>query len=374
MKSIYLKTAPFSLMVVFFLLALDSCSKDHSHNEEDKRYRHLSCKAPSYLKAGDKIALISPSYHTDMSNVEKTAEVLTSWGFVPVIGPNVGKIYAGRYAGTLEERVSDIKWALNDPEIKAIICNRGGYGSIQLIDYFTPKDFSSSPKWIVGFSDITTLLEMFSASGVMSIHGTMSSFIAATGGIDDNSQLMKGILEGKIPKYNVPSHPQNIQGKGVGTLVGGNICTFAPNLNTWVDVSRYNNIILFIEEVEESMHNIDRQFNILLFRGILSRCRGVILGEFTDCGSEFTYGSVEAMLNDYIKEYNIPLLCGFPAGHGDINLPLIMGATTTIDVTPSGAIISYDLSGEQVVINTADIEPTKVFTTQQIMQLAGKVE
>ena len=97
----------------------------------------LNCAKPDYLKAGDKVALISPSYFTPMENVEKTAVVLRSWGLEPVVGPNVGKVVDGRYAGTVAERVSDIRWALSDPTVKAIICNRGGYGTIQLIDQLT---------------------------------------------------------------------------------------------------------------------------------------------------------------------------------------------------------------------------------------------
>ena len=105
----------------------------------------LKCFKPDYLKAGDKVALISPSYYTPMENVEKTAEVLRSWGLEPVVGPNVGKIEVGRYAGTIAERVSDIRWALSDPSIKAIICNRGGYGTIQLIDQLTLKELAEQP-------------------------------------------------------------------------------------------------------------------------------------------------------------------------------------------------------------------------------------
>ena len=106
---------------------------------------------------------------------EKTAEVIRSWGLEPVVGPNVGKVVDGRYAGTVAERVSDIRWALNDPSIKAIICNRGGYGTIQLIDQLTMAELKASPKWLVGFSDITTLHGLLTRAGVMSMHGTPPS-------------------------------------------------------------------------------------------------------------------------------------------------------------------------------------------------------
>ena len=146
----------------------------------------LDCTKPDYLKAGDTVALISPSYYTPMENVELTAEVLRNWGLTPIIGPNVGKIYQGKYAGTVEERVSDIRWAFNQQAVKAVLCNRGGYGTIQLINQLSLDELKTHPKWLIGFSDITTLHGLLSRAGVMGIHGTMSSFLAA-GGTDPTS-------------------------------------------------------------------------------------------------------------------------------------------------------------------------------------------
>ena len=332
----------------------------------------LNCEKPAYLKEGEKVALISPSYFTPMENVEKTADVLRSWGLDPVIGPNVGKVADGKYAGTVAERVSDIRWALSNPDIKAIICNRGGYGTIQLIDQLTLAELKASPKWLVGFSDISTLHGLLNRAGVMSIHGTMSSFLAK-GGTDTTSTMMRDLLLGKVPRYELPAHPQNIEGKASGTLVGGNICTFAPNLGTQADATMGKDLILFVEEVEESMHNIDRQMRILQMNGVLDRCKGVVLGEFTDCGKEFTYGSVEAMLNELLKTYNIPVLCGFPGGHGDVNLPLVMGANVTIDVRSDGATLQFNIDGDQQQVNTGDI--TAPATPAAVrMRLAGKIE
>ena len=360
------------LMIGCSTCVLSSCKDDDDKEViEPKKEVSITCTRPPYLKAGDKIALISPSYFTPMENVEKTADVLRSWGFEPVIGPNVGKVVDGRYAGTIAERVSDLRWALNDPEIKAIICNRGGYGTIQLIDQLSLKELAANPKWLVGFSDISTLHGLLTRAGVMSIHGTMSSFLAK-GGEDMTSTLMRDLLLGRVPRYELPAHEQNITGRAHGVLVGGNICTFVPNLNTQADATAGRDLILFIEEVEESMHNIDRQFNILRMNGVLSRCKGIILGEFTECGSEFTYGSVEAMLRSYLKEYNIPLLCGFPGGHGDINLPLVMDAPITIDVRNDGATIDFNIDGEKEEVNVADITAPVQMPFAQRMRLAGK--
>lgn len=306
----------------------------------------LRCMQPDYLKVGDRVALVSPSYFKSMDEVEKAAEVLRGWGLVPVVGPNVGKVYLGRYAGTVEERVSDLRWALADTSIKAIICNRGGYGTIHYIDQIPLAEWRAHPKWLVGFSDVTTLHGLLARAGVMSIHGTMSMFLAK-GGTDLNGTLLRDLLMGQVPRYELPPHPQNIVGHASGILVGGNICTFAPNLGTQADATIGNDLILFIEEVEEGMHNIDRQFTILAMNGVLDRCKGIVLGDFTDCEREFSYESVEAMLHQYIEKYKIPLLCGLPAGHGKVNLPLVMGAPVTIDVRPDGATLQFNIDGEQ---------------------------
>ena len=345
-------------------MTLTSCSDDDETDVNPEEPVVLNCEKPDYLKVGDRVALVSPSYYTPMENVEKTADVLRSWGLNPVIGSNVGKVVDGKYAGTVAERVSDIRWALSDPTIKAIICNRGGYGTIQLIEQLTLAELKASPKWLVGFSDISTLHGLLTRAGVMSIHGTMSSFLAK-GGTDATSTLMRDLLLGKVPRYELPAHKQNI--------TGGNVCTFAPNLGTQADATKGKDLILFVEEVEESMHNIDRQMRILQLNGVLDRCKGIILGEFTDCGTEFTYESVEAMLHEMLKEYNIPILCGFPGGHGDVNLPLVMGSNVTIDVRADGATLQFNIDGEQQQVNTASITaPVTPAATR--MQLAGKME
>ena len=373
--------------VAFGAISLESCHKDDDEVIIEEREvivtkeivlnsdaEPLTCVTPPFLQKGDKVALISPSYSTPMENIEKAADVLRGWGLEPVIGPNADKTYAVKYAGTAAERAADVRWAINDPDIKAIVCNRGGYGSIQLVDELALTDLAAHPKWIVGFSDITTLHGMLSCAGVMSIHGTMSTFLASSGGKDATSTLMRDLLMGNVPKYSVPAHSQNITGKGTGTLVGGNICTFVPLIGSKADATAHKDIILFIEEVGESMHNIDRLFNMLILNGSIARCKGVILGEFVSCSADLGYASVEAMLHQYLEKYNIPVLCGFPAGHDNVNLPLVMGATATIDVTASGATIEFDIDGGQTDINTSNPMPVMAFRHKQILMMAGKTE
>ena len=324
--------------------------------DADTENKTLVCSAPAPLKPGDKIALVSQSYFIPFEKVQKAADVLKRWGFKPVIAPHVGEKHAGIYSATLSERLSDIRWALRDPDIKAILCNRGGYGAIHLVGKLESDDLSKSSKWLVGYSDVTTLLGMESCSGVMSIHGAMSSTLAESDGMDTTSVLMRDLLLGKVPRYNLPPHPNNRKGHAQGTLVGGNLCTFTPLVGSDADVTKYDDIILFIEEVGESMHNVERLFNMLELQGILSHCRGVILGQFEDCGKELGFSSIEEMLSNHLKGYGIPVLCGFPAGHGKINLPLVMGAPVTLDVRKDGATLTFNIDGEQRDIFTEGLE------------------
>ena len=334
-------------------LGMTSCSKDDDDivvvpTPEEQVV--LNCAKPDYLKAGDRVAMISPSYYTPMETIEKAADVVRSWGFEPVIGPNVDKVLDGKIGGTVEERVSDIRWALSDPSIR---------------------------KWIVGYSDISTIHGFWSRAGVMSILGTMSTTLAK-GGTDKTCTMMRDLLLGKVPRYEVPAHQQNILGQASGVLVGGNLCTFAPNVGSRADATKAKDLILFVEEIGENMRNIDRQMRLLKMNGVFDRCKGVILGEFISCGTEFTDEngkviSIEAMLHELLAEYHIPVLCGFPTGHGDVNLPLVMGAPVTIDVRTDGASLQFDIDGDQQTVNTATITATPTPAATR-MRLAGKIE
>ena len=296
---------------------------------------------PSFLKKGDKVALISPSYYIEPTVVSQAADVLKKWGLVPVIGNNVGKKYAGKYAGTPQERAEDLLWALHDDEVKAVICNRGGYGAVHLIDFVPLKEFAEHPKWFVGFSDITTIHSFLSVAGVMSIHGTMPKEMVNAKGNDQTSLLLKNILFGNIPEYQLRPNRYNLKGNAEGTLVGGNLCVLSALGGSFCDATNKDGIILFLEEIGENKRNIDRLFNTLKVRGVLSRVKGIILGEFIDAGNDLSFESVEQMLYPYLEKLNIPVCCGFPAGHGDINFPLIHGATVQLDVNQQGASIRF---------------------------------
>lgn len=329
-----------SMKVIRFIIAVLLLSVCVSCSEKPFR-----CSAPAFLSPGDKIALISPSYNMPVESVDSVAAVIRSWGFEPVLGQSVEKLYLGHYAGSDEERLEDLRRALRDTSIKAIICNRGGYGSIHLVDLMTPEDFTAQPKWLVGYSDITTISGMEACAGVMSIHGAMGCSMLKNLGQDASCTLMRDLLLGNIPQYSVAPNPWNIPGEASGVLVGGNLSTFSPILGTWADPTAREGFILFIEEVEEDMTHIDRMINTLVCNGVFDRCKGVILGEFTDCGANLDYECVEQMICSYLDDYGIPVCCGFPAGHGDVNLPLVMGARVNLKVSESGSRICFDVDG-----------------------------
>ena len=328
--------------------ALLSCAREISPEAV------LTCVQPPALQPGDKIALISPAYFTSKANVDTASAILRAWGFEPVLGPNVGKEYLGYYAGTDQERLADLKWALKDKSIKAILCNRGGYGTIHLTRMLPLQRFAAHPKWLIGFSDITTLHGMANRAGVMSIHGTMCSLMAKSHGLGMTNTLLRDLLSGTVPQYEVPAHPLSIPGHAQGTLVGGNLSTFSPVLGTEADATLAGGIILYIEEVEEDMSHIDRMINTLVLNGVFDRCHGVILGEFTDCEANLQIDSVEELICGYLRDRHIPVLCGFPAGHGDVNLPLILGAPVTLDVRPDGATLRFDVAGQTQTVATED--------------------
>ena len=220
------------------------------------------------------------------------------------------------------------------------------------MDQLKEETIATHPKWLIGFSDITTLHGMCTRAGVMSIHGTMCSLITKSQGTGLTNTLLRDLLYGIIPEYVLPAHPLNQKGTATGILVGGNLFTFSPVLGTSADATANQDIILFIEEVEEDMSHLDRIINTLRLNGVFDRCKGVILGEFTDCEANLDYSSVEEMICSYLEQYDIPVICGFPGGHGDVNLPLLMGAPVTLDVQKEKATITFDVQGPKQIIRT----------------------
>ena len=298
---------------------------------------------PDFLKEGDKVAIISPSYYLEEAQIERACEVLRGWGLVPVRGANVGRNVGFVLAGTVDERKADLKWAFESPDIKAVFCTRGGYGAVQLLDSATVACCAAHPKWFIGFSDATILISALSTGGVMSVHGNMCNDICLsdTKPMPDNDAL-KDLLFGKLPEYKLPAHECNRTGTAVGRLVGGNMITFQMLSGTPYDSSVLDGTILFIEEVGESLKSIDRMINAMMLQKKFSGVRGIILGRFSDTNSNYPAQSAERIISDYAAALGIPVCCGFPAGHSGINMPLVMGDTVRLDVTSEGASVRFE--------------------------------
>ncbi len=305
-------------------------------------------KMPAPLKAGDKIAIISPASTPGEDNPEKAAATLRAWGFVPVIGQHVLAKYHA-YAGTIEERCADLRWALNDPEIKAIVCSRGGYGSAMLLDPMTHEDFKRHPKWIVGYSDITALHSAMVCSGVMSLHANMGGALGGRGDTDSINLMLRDVLMGKLPSYTVPAHPLNKMGTARGIVIGGNMAVFTniAGNREWDFLDRDNikgkDIILFFEDVSESMPRVNSMLQVLRLKGVLDRVKGIIVGRFTDYKHDEEDYDMNEMLSETLNKYNVPVCYDFPASHDeDWNYPMIEGCPAILKVTPEGVSLTFE--------------------------------
>ena len=297
---------------------------------------------PPYLKAGDKVALISPAYWVPQEALQMAAEVIKGWGLQPVIGPHTNNLNVNAYAGTADERAADLLWALEDDTIKAVICSRGGYGSIHLLNRIPVECYQQHPKWLVGHGDITMLLYAIAFAGVMCIHGPMAFQIASAQ--EPATSIIRNILFGTIPQYRIQGNAYNRVGHAEGILVGGNLSSYSTVAGTKIHLACKHDIILFIEEVEESLHDINRLFYMLRLQYDFERLKGIIFGTFNSIKYDLQYGSVEQMLIAHLHDYDIPVCCGFPVGSNSC-IPLIEGAPCSLDVSLDKVVLTYNIKG-----------------------------
>jgi muramoyltetrapeptide carboxypeptidase len=299
---------------------------------------------PTPLKTGDTIAVISPSSVPDSATVANGCATLRSWGYVPVVGAHALSSYHG-FAGTADERATDLLWALRNPSIKAIICSRGGDGAVQVLQRIPLKEFRNHPKWIMGFSDVTALHSAEVAAGVMSIHSSMCDGIAMRGERDSVNMILRKLLQGELPTYQAPAHPLNQQGEATGILVGGNFSVFCGLAGSEYDfLNRADEgLILFIEDTDESMTKVDRMLHQLEIRGVLSKLNGIIVGHFSKYKSpENGFADMYEMLHEYLQHYQIPVCYDFPVGHhSGKNYPMVEGCKVNLKVGQDGTLIQF---------------------------------
>lgn len=295
---------------------------------------------PPFLQPNDQIRIISPSGNINPEYIDGATQVLTDWGLKVSEGEFARTEY-GRFAGTKEQRISDLQAAFDDSEIKAVLCSRGGYGLAQIVDKLNFTTFIESPKWLIGFSDITILHNAISNLGIGSIHGIMAKHLTELPADCEQVEKLKRLLFGKLPEYKIPAHPQNRVGKATGKLIGGNLSVLAGMIGTSFDLP-YKNNILFIEDIDEKPYHIDRMMNHLKLSGALSKISGLIVGQFSDCEEDpQMMQSISEIIFDAVSDYQFPVCFGFPAGHVDYNLPLILGENLTLSVTKAKSFIEY---------------------------------
>lgn len=296
-----------------------------------------------FLKTGDTIAIISPSSATDTATINGGCRTLEAWGFKTIVGANALNNYHG-FAGTIKERKTDLMWALREPSIKAIMCSRGGDGAAHLLVGLPLDSLRKYPKLIIGFSDITALLCAEARANNMGIHGSMCYALKTYAGNDTVSQTLKHMLIGELPTYSIDPHPLNIKGKAKGVVVGGNFSVFNDLAGSDYDPLLLSNILLFIEDTDESMTKVDRMLHNMEIRGLLKNIRGIIVGQFTKYKHpENDFNDMYQMLNEYMRHYNIPVCYNFPVGHAHLrNFPLLTGATATLEINEDGVKLQYE--------------------------------
>ena len=296
-------------------------------------------KIPAYLKKGDTIGITCPAGFITMDDIQSAVNKIKEWGYEVKIGNTVGK-KDYTFGGTDEERLSDMQQMLDDKNIKAIMCARGGYGAVRIIDKINFEKFVAYPKWIIGFSDVTVLHSHINRHfNIASIHSKMCNSFPADWNTAEPIQIetidsIRQCLSGKKMEYSANPNANNKPGMASGQLVGGNLKTLETLAGSGSDIVT-NNKILFVEDTGEYLYSIDRMFWNLKRTGKLSGLKGLIVGGFKvkpdDAGEEFGK-TLEQIVLGKITEYNYPVCFDFPVGHQKNNFALKCGVTHNLSV------------------------------------------
>ena len=291
-------------------------------------------RIPPYLKKGDTIGLICPSGYMPLENVQTCVLTLKKWGYQVVVGNTVGH-QNNYFSGTDEERLADLQKMLDDKNINAILCARGGYGLSRIIDKIDFTSFKKNPKWIIGYSDITLLQSHIHTNlNIASLHSPMAAAFNDGGDKNEYIKVLQKILKGSKQKYSCIAHSFNNLGKVEAELVGGNLSLIAHSIGS-ASSFQTKNKILFIEDIGEYLYHIDRLFVQLKRSGLLKAIKGLILGGFTDMkDTVIPFGkNIDALIYEHTKDLNIPVCFHFPVGHQTENYPLKIGVKYQLEIT-----------------------------------------
>ena len=294
---------------------------------------------PNYLKEGATVAIVSTARRISKKELIPAITILKKRGLKVVLGTSIGA-EDHQFAGNDELRTSDFQTMLDHPEIDAIWCARGGYGTVRIIDQLDFSNFKNHPKWIIGYSDITVLHAHLHQLGIETLHAQMPLFIETKSDATINS--IKETLFGEKYEIIIPSEKNNINGIASGQLIGGNLsilyslCGSPSALNT-------KGKILFIEDLDEYLYHIDRMLQNLLRNGYFEGLEGLIVGGMTqmhDNAIPFGKNAAEMIL-DICSEYDFPIAFNFPAGHLEDNRALIFGRKADLMVNKNGVTLSF---------------------------------
>ena len=298
------------------------------------------CKIPPYLKAGDIIGITSPAGAIKHEEIQPAAAVIKSWGFAVRPGDTIGK-KDNSFGGTDDERLGDLQQMLDDPQIKAIMCARGGYGSLRIVDRINWTKFKSHPKWLIGFSDITVLHNhIHTHCQVATVHSKMTNSFPDDWNNAEPVQIetilsIRDALSGEKMKYTAVPSPFNRTGHAEAMLIGGNLKTIENLAGSSSDI-KTDGKILFVEDTGEYLYSIDRMFWNLKRTGKLKNLKGLIIGGFKikpdDPGEEFGR-TLQDIVLEKVKDHRYPVCFDFPVGHQRANFALKCGVLHKLNVT-----------------------------------------
>lgn len=300
---------------------------------------------PPYLHRGDTVGIVSPAGKLPQKiDTAKIRARFEAWGLHPKFGQFWDCRKEPYFAATDRQRAEDLQRMIDDPSVKAILAGRGGYGSVRLLPLVDFSPLRKNPKWIIGFSDITTLHLVMRRLGIESIHGPMLTGFHFDQLQESSSvESLRKALFGEMSRIHTKPHPLNRHGVARGRLAGGNLTMICAANGTPEALKTDTPTVLLIEEVGEAAYRIDRMMQSLERCGVLRNVRAVLVGHFTrtsDCNG-FGVPNAEAIIARYLRDLGIPVVFGFPAGHEEPNFALYMGREVSVRVDQTGASIDF---------------------------------